>query len=94
MQQHLIKSRKSKIVFVLSLLLFAFWFTGQVINVYHYAFIGAMFEMLWLPMLAMLFVLPVVTLVFWAREKFIVKSLYLYSILIIVAVIIILLLQK
>jgi hypothetical protein len=74
-------SRSSKIVFILSIIVSVFWWLGQVINFYHFAIVGAIFELLWLPVLAMLFVLPIISLILLVKEKFNVRSLYLYSIL-------------
>jgi len=84
------KSQQSKIVFIASLLILIICCLGPVVNVYHFAFIGAIFEMLWLPLIALIFILPVVSLSFWAIDKFRLKSLYLYSLLISVATVLVL----
>jgi hypothetical protein len=52
-------------------------------NVYHFILVGVIYEILWLPMLIMLFLLPVVSMVFLFKEKFNIRSLYLHSVLII-----------
>jgi hypothetical protein len=57
-------SRTGKIVFILSIIVSGFWWLGQVINVYNIALVGAIFELLWLPMLAMLFTLPIISLIY------------------------------
>jgi hypothetical protein len=75
-------SRLSKILFVLSIFIFAYWGIGQSINVYHFAVVGAIYEILWLFMLIGLFGLPIVALIFLIKEKFSFKSLYLYTIII------------
>ena len=75
-------STLSKILFVLSIIIFVYWFVVQIIDVYRYAAIGAIFEMLWLLMLSGLFVLPVLSLIFLIKEKFNLRSLYLYAIII------------
>lgn len=82
-------SRKSKIVLILSILATGFWWLGQVIDVYRFAIAGVIFEMLWLPMLGVIFVLPILSMIFWAKEKFNLRSFYLYSILISVSTILI-----
>lgn len=51
-------------------------------NVYEYAFVGAICEILWLPSLLALFVLPLVCFYFWVKEKFSLKSLNFYAMLI------------
>jgi hypothetical protein len=43
------------------------------------------FEILWLPVIAITVALPVVAFIFWTKEKFNVRSFYLYAILIIAA---------
>ena len=75
----------SKLVFILSVIVIGFWWLGQVIDYYHFHIVGVIFEILWLPMLVSLFVLPVISLVFLLKEKFTVKSFYLYSLLILLA---------
>jgi hypothetical protein len=79
-------SRTSKIVFILSILVSVYWLLGQFINVYRYVLIGAIFEILWLPALIGLFVLPFISLIFIVEEKFSLKSCYPYSFLIVVLV--------
>jgi hypothetical protein len=82
-------SSLSKIFFILSLIVLVFWSVGQIIDVYRYPAVGAIFEILWLFMLLMLFILPIIALAFLIKGKFSFKSLYLYTL--IVAVINILL---
>jgi hypothetical protein len=72
----------SKLFFVLSIVIFVFWFLGQRIDVYRFAIVGAIYEILWLFMVLMLFVLPVISLVFVVKEKFNFRSFYLYCFLI------------
>jgi hypothetical protein len=90
----IIKSKTSKIVFTLSLLTSVFWFLGQLVNVYYSAIVGAIFEILWLPMIALLFILPILSLIYWVKEKFNLKSLYLYSLLIILATVLYMILSN
>ena len=71
--------KKSVIVFIASIIVPLFWYLGQVINVYRYAWLGALFEILSLPMLAALFILPVFSFVLLIKNKFSPRSLYLYS---------------
>ena len=72
----------SRISFVLSLIISAFWIMGQFVDYYAIDFIGAIFEILWLPMIALLFFIPVISVVFWAKVKFQFQSLFLYTALI------------
>jgi len=75
-------SRLSKILFVLSIFVFAYWRIGHIINVYHFAVVGAIFEILWFFMIIGLFGLPIVALIFLIKEKFSFRSLYIYTIII------------
>ena len=75
-------SRTSKIVFILSIIASGFWWLAKGINVYSDAIVGAMFELLWLPVLGMLFLLPIMSLVLLVKERVNLRSLYIYSILI------------
>jgi len=85
-------SRTGKIVFISAILVFIYWFLGQVLNdVYHFTLVGAIFEILWLPALAMLFLLPIISIIFWVKEKFNLRSLYLYAILLVIMTILLLL---
>jgi hypothetical protein len=59
-----------------------FWWLGNSINVYRFALVGAIFEILWLPALAMLFLLPIASLILLIKEKVNIRSLYIYSFLI------------
>lgn len=75
-------STLSKILFVASILVFAYWSIGKAINVYDLAVVGAIYEILWLFMILGLFGLPVIALIFLIKEKFSFRSLYLYTIII------------
>jgi hypothetical protein len=75
-------SRLSKILFVLSIYILAYWSIGKSINVYQYAIVGAIYEIMWLFMLLALFGLPIIALIFLIKEKFSFRSFYLYTIII------------
>jgi len=80
-------SRTSKIVFILSIIASGFWWLAKGINVYSDAIVGAIFELLWLPVLGILILLPIISLVLLVKERVNLRSLYIYSILINVATI-------
>ena len=73
----------AKLFLLLSTATAVLWITSQLIDVYQYTIVGVFYEIIWLPMLAMLVILPVAGVVFWIKEKFYRNSFYLYSILII-----------
>ena len=77
-----VKSKMPVIIFLASLLVPLFWLLGQLINVYKTAWVGAVFELLWLPMILLLFTLPVLAAIYWSRAKFNFRSLYFYSLVI------------
>jgi hypothetical protein len=77
-----------------SVLTAAFWSVLQFIDVYGFAVIGAIAEAIWLPMLGALVFLPVVTLTLFIKDKFNIRSLYLYSFFILAAAILFLVLFK
>ena len=88
------KSKTPKIVFILSILTSVFWCLDQFVNVYYFAVVGAIFEIVWLPMTALLIILPILSLIYLVKEKFNLKSLYLYSFLIVLATILFMILKK
>jgi hypothetical protein len=75
-------SKSSKLVLLSGIIVAVFWWQAKTSNIYQNAAVGAIFEILWLPMLAALFILPVISLIFWRKEKFNARSLYLYAMLI------------
>lgn len=81
------KRRSGKIIFILTIAAAIFWIIGKSINVYSSSTVGAIFEILWLPSLIILFILPIVSLIFLINEKFSFKSINLYSIIIAIVVV-------
>jgi hypothetical protein len=73
---------KSKIMLLFSILVFIFWCVSISINIYHFVFVGVIFEILWMPMIVFIVILPIIALLFWRNEKFNVRSINLYSTLI------------
>lgn len=80
--KHFRHTKQSKVVLVLSLLVAAYWYFGKTLNVYSQKLTGAFFEILWLPMIILLFTLPIVSIGFFVKDKFNIRSFYLYSLLI------------
>ena len=81
------KSKAPKVVFILSILTAVFWCLGQLVDIYYFAVVGAIFEIIWLPMIALIIVLPILSLIYLAKAKFNPKSLHLYSFLVLLATI-------
>jgi len=87
-------STLSKTFFILSIVVFIFWISGQAIDVYRFAIVGTIYEFLWLLMLFILFVLPIISLILLIKGGFNLRSLYLYTIIIAVTNILLMILIK
>jgi hypothetical protein len=63
--------KTARIILLLSILAFVYYLFAFVIvkDVYRYAFVGAVYELLWLPMLIMMAVIPVLSLIMLARNR-------------------------
>lgn len=72
----------SKITLILTLAITVFWLLVHTADPYRFAVVGAFYEILWLPGLLLLHLLPVFSLVMLIREKFSFRSLYFYALLI------------
>ncbi len=70
------------IVFALTIIVTLYWYLPLYISVYHFPIIGAIYEILWIFMIVGLFALPVVSIIFWAKNKFNLRSVYFYSLII------------
>lgn len=46
------------------------WIVGQNTNVYEYALVGAIYEIVWLPTILVTFLMPVAIIYFWYRDQF------------------------
>ena len=68
--------KRGILMFASTFLVALFWFFANTINVYEYKVVGAFFEILWLPMMAMLAVVPLLFVVFWRSEQWHFRTLY------------------
>ena len=68
----------ASLLLVAIILITVFWLTGQNVNVYQASFVGAIFEIIWLPMILFTFILPLVCIYFWSSERWSYKSPFLY----------------
>lgn len=82
-------------VFLLSLLVFAYWFivSHVISDIYKVAVVGAIAELLWLPMLGLLVLLPIVSIMQIIKNKHTQPLLPLFSLLTGIATILFLLLK-
>ena len=80
-----ITESNSKKIFIILLLInlsaIVLWIVGQNINIYQYAVVGAIFEILWLPIIISLILLPFISSYFWYKAKFNLTSKFLYLLL-------------
>ena len=83
-----------KVVLALSIFVLVFVGLSRLLNVYQVAFLGAIFEILWLPVILLLFILPILSIIYWIQEKFNPKSIYLYSIVLGIAAVILMVYGK
>ncbi|HEY5969081.1 MAG TPA: hypothetical protein VIU35_13975 [Chitinophagaceae bacterium] len=84
----------SAIVFALTIIVTLYWYLPLLISVYRFPVIGAIYEILWICMLLGLFAMPVVSFIFWSKNKFDLRSLYFYSLIISAASILFLVTSK
>ncbi len=78
-REELNKSGLGKIIFLATLWASVYWIAFRFIPRYDFALLGAMYELMWLPVLFILFVLPLISFLLWAGEKFRLTSIHLWS---------------
>jgi hypothetical protein len=64
-----------KLIIALSILILSYWLLCKTLDVYKYTIIGVLSEILWFPMIAMLFLLPIINTYAIFKNK---NSLFLY----------------
>jgi hypothetical protein len=64
-----------KLIIALSILILLYWLLCKTIDVYKYNILGVLSEILWFPMIAMLFLLPIINTYAIFKNK---NSLFLY----------------
>lgn len=69
----------SRVLFILSIITILYWLTAKSLNVYNKAFLGAFFELLWLPMIVSAFIGPVFSIIVFVKDKYNPGSLALYA---------------
>jgi len=74
--------KRSAIVFALTIIVTLYWYLPVLISIYRFPIIGAIYEIFWIIMVVGLFALPVISFIFWAKNKFNLRSLYFYSLII------------
>ena len=64
-----------KLIIALSILILSYWLLCKTIDVYKYTILGVLSEILWFPMIAMMFLLPIINTYAIFKNK---NSLFLY----------------
>ncbi len=78
------------VVFSASIVVAAYWLIGNLLNIYNSKLAGIVFEILWLPMLLLLFAIPAIALFYWIKSRFKFTSLYFFSLAVSLTVLIVL----
>ena len=79
------QQRFGSILFILASANAIFWIIAFSINIYKYALVGGIFEFLWLPGMLITFLVPLVAGSLWYKERFTLRSINLFTILITIA---------
>ncbi|ESU28644.1 hypothetical protein FLJC2902T_12350 [Flavobacterium limnosediminis JC2902] len=75
--------KKSIIILVLSVFVLGYWIgVNSMQDIYRYAIVGAVYELLWFPFLMLFFLLPILNLVMLVKSKFNFKRTWLYALII------------
>ena len=72
-------SGSNKALFILGIITVLYWLAGKSLNIYSTAFLGAVFELLWLPMIAAVFIGPILSIILFVKDKYNLGSLALYA---------------
>jgi hypothetical protein len=70
-----------KIILLFNVIVLTFCIVSQNVNVYRYAIIGAIFELLWLPIMVITILIPFASIYYWYNDKFKVTSQFFYLLL-------------
>lgn len=84
-----IHTKTSKVIFILSIITSIYLIIGWTSNVYSNAFAGAVFEFFWVTALIATAGLPILSLIHLIKTKFNFRSLYLYSIIVLLIAVLI-----
>ena len=82
LKKYLANEKLSYWLFFAAVFTFIYWLVSKKIDVYEYAFVGAIFELLWLAMLASVFIIPLISIAIIITQPTSIKLLAIYSLLI------------
>jgi len=83
-------NKQSKFVFCISVFFLLYVAIFKSVSPYKYAVVGAVFEILWLFIMAAIFIIPIIALWVLFKKNFSFKSFYFYTLLISAATIVLL----
>jgi hypothetical protein len=84
------QSRVGKVIFLATLGASIFLVGTRFIPIYDFALVGAIYELLNIPAIAAIFILPIFSFLLWAGQKFVFPSIHLFSVLLALGTILIL----
>ena len=70
-----------KIILLFNGIALTFCIVSQNVNVYRYTIVGAIFEFLWLPIMAIIILIPFASFYYWFKDTFKVTSQFFYLLL-------------
>lgn len=73
----------SLLIFIMTAIICAFFISDQFIDYYRFKLTGALFELFYLPSMMMIIFIVIFSITRLLKDKFTLKSLYIYSLLII-----------
>ncbi len=77
-----------------SIIVALYWFLPLWIKIYDFAVLSAFYEIIWLPMVMLLFVLPILSILSWKKESYPTRSKNLFSLFLNLITLLVLLLKK
>lgn len=80
-EMYALVEKKQKTIFALSIAVMLFWVLAHTVDLYQYKVLGAVFEMMWFPMIIMLFLLPVINLTMLLKKSLNLKAFWIYALL-------------
>ena len=73
----------SLLIFIMTAIICVFFISGQFIDYYRFKLTGALFELFYLPSMMMIIFIVIFSITRLLKDKFTLKSLYIYSLLIV-----------
>lgn len=80
-------SLRAKNTFIFSVVVFLFWVLVNKVPTYELVLVGVILELLWMPMCLSLIIIPAISYLAWKKEQYHAHSLHLYSIIMVIATI-------